>query len=116
MLAPRKRFHSESDDAGDSSLESSSSAEEEADEYSSDISLDISSALTGRKRRRTEEDASDAEIENGDDDLDIGDIIRDSISKRNTKEGTGVVKSAKGGRNKLTKGEVGGGSFQSMGA
>ncbi|KAI0028142.1 DEAD-domain-containing protein [Vararia minispora EC-137] len=43
------------------------------------------------------------------------DLIRSSIAKRNTKEGTEVLRNVKGGRNKLAKGEVGGGSFQSMG-
>ena len=49
-----------------------------------------------------------------DDDEDLQDIIRQATTKRDLKEGTQVVKKAKG-KTKITKGEVGGGSFQSMG-
>ncbi|KAI0256032.1 DEAD-domain-containing protein [Lactifluus subvellereus] len=41
-------------------------------------------------------------------------MIRNSISRRNVKDGTELLKNTKG-KKKLTKGEVGGGSFQSMG-
>ncbi|KIY73063.1 ATP-dependent RNA helicase DBP10 [Cylindrobasidium torrendii FP15055 ss-10] len=41
--------------------------------------------------------------------------MAESISKRNVRDGADVVKKAKGGKNKIQKGELGGGSFQSMG-
>jgi hypothetical protein len=41
-------------------------------------------------------------------------MIRNSISRRNVKDGTELLKNTKG-KKKLTKGELGGGSFQSMG-
>jgi len=49
-----------------------------------------------------------------DDDTDFEEMIRSSISKRNVKDGTELLKNAKG-KKKLAKGEVGGGSFQNMG-
>ena len=88
----RKRNHQESD--SDISIV----------QVVSDDDLDIFSALTGKKQR-----ASDV-----DDDEDLRDIIQDSITKRNVKGGTDVLKKTKG-KTKLAKGEVGGGSFQSMG-
>ena len=42
-------------------------------------------------------------------------LIKDSVAKRDKKEGTKLLKKAKG-KAKISKGEVGGGSFQSMGA
>ena len=68
-------------------------------------SIDISNVLTGKRRRTQPEDDSDD---------DLGEFIRTSIAKRDIKLGTEVVKNAKG-KNKLAKGELGGGSFQSMG-
>lgn len=49
-----------------------------------------------------------------DDDTELEEMIRRSITRRDVKAGTEFLKSAKG-KKKLTKGEVGGGSFQSMG-
>ncbi|KAJ7647300.1 P-loop containing nucleoside triphosphate hydrolase protein [Roridomyces roridus] len=59
-----------------------------------------------RHAKRTEPD--------DDSDEELGALIRSSIAKRDIKSGTEVVKKAKG-KTKLAKGEVGGGSFQSMG-
>ncbi|KAF7288706.1 ATP-dependent RNA helicase DBP10 [Mycena chlorophos] len=74
-----------------------------------DDSVDISAALTSKRRRsHTDEDDDD------NDDDELGEFIRTSIKKRDTKAGSEVVKKAKG-KGKLVKGEVGGGSFQSMG-
>ncbi|KAJ7045551.1 P-loop containing nucleoside triphosphate hydrolase protein [Mycena alexandri] len=67
--------------------------------------IDISNALTGKRQRTQPEHDSDDEL---------GDLIRTSIAKRDVKNGTEVVKKVKG-KTKLAKGEVGGGSFQSMG-
>jgi ATP-dependent RNA helicase DDX54/DBP10 len=70
--------------------------------------VDISNALAGagkRQRTQTERDSDD----------ELGDFIKTSIAKRDIKNGTEVVKKVKG-KSKLAKGEVGGGSFQSMGA
>ena len=79
---------------------SSSSSGSEQDTY------DISSALVGKRPKITQH----AE----DDDDDLAAFIQNSIAKRAVKEGTQVVKNAKG-KSKMSKGEVGGGSFQSMG-
>ncbi|KAJ6593935.1 ATP-dependent RNA helicase DBP10 [Mycena capillaripes] len=78
----------------------------ESDADSSDSEhIDISNALTGKRQRTQPEYDSDEEL---------GDFIRTSIAKRDMKNGTEVVKKVKG-KTKLAKGEVGGGSFQSMG-
>lgn len=72
----------------------------------SDDEIDISSALTSKRQKLAENDDSD--------DDDLRNIMAQSIAKRNVKGGVEVVKNAKG-KSKLVKGEVGGGSFQSMG-
>jgi ATP-dependent RNA helicase DDX54/DBP10 len=95
-MALSKRKRAESDDE-QSSLSSSSSA----DGYN-----DISSALTGKRAKGPEDEEDDDEL---------ADFLRASIAKRSMKEGTRIVKKSKG-KQKVTKGEVGGGSFQSMGA
>jgi ATP-dependent RNA helicase DDX54/DBP10 len=64
-------------------------------------SPDISSALVGKRQRLSPSD-------------DIAEFIQSSILKRDIKGGTKIIKNAKG-KAKLAKGEVGGGSFQSMG-
>lgn len=74
--------------------------------------IDISSALTGKKPRKeahTFHTASENEEE------ELEEIIRESMSKRDMKSGTEFLKKTKG-KTKIAKGEVGGGSFQSMGA
>lgn len=63
--------------------------------------IDISSALAPKQQ-----------LEDTDDGL--HQMIQASIAKRNVKRGTQVVKKTKGNAH-ITKGEVGGGSFQSMG-
>ena len=68
--------------------------------------IDISSALTGQTSRNN--------LVEDDDDGDLHDMIQNSISKRDVKGGMEVLKKVKR-RTKLVKGEVGGGSFQSMG-
>lgn len=77
---------------------------------SSDVEMDISSALTGKKPRLV----STSQAYLSDDDEDLQNVIRESVSKRDKKKGTELLKSTKG-KKKLVKGEVGGGSFQSMG-
>lgn len=71
-----------------------------------DENIDISSALMGKKPKTGQA--------HGDEDEDLLRLIKASITKRDVKEGTQVVKMAKG-KSKMAKGEVGGGSFQSMG-
>ncbi|KAF8630647.1 hypothetical protein AX15_002797 [Amanita polypyramis BW_CC] len=66
--------------------------------------LDIKSASV-QKRSRSGSDNDEDELR---------DFIQSSIAKRDVKTGTQVVKTAKR-KVKVTKGEVGGGSFQSMG-
>ncbi|KAF5393457.1 hypothetical protein D9757_000611 [Collybiopsis confluens] len=70
-----------------------------------DLDVDIFSALTAKKPK------NDSESENEDDFIAF---LQDSIAKRNVKNGTELLKKTKG-KAKLAKGEVGGGSFQSMG-
>ena len=70
---------------------------------------DIFAALTDQKKRRISgEKTSESDEE------DLQEIIRQATMKRDVKEGAQVVKKAKG-KTKVAKGEVGGGSFQSMG-
>lgn len=71
---------------------------------------DIFAALTCQKKSQIP--ASGGQMSDGDEDLQ--EIIRQATARRDVKEGTQVVKKAKG-KTKITKGEVGGGSFQSMG-
>ncbi|KAG2074614.1 ATP-dependent RNA helicase DBP10 [Suillus decipiens] len=73
-----------------------------------EFDVDISGALTGRKPRK------DVPIENyPSDDDGIEELIHDSIAKRNMKGGTEMLKKIKS--KGKSKGEIGGGSFQSMG-
>ncbi|KAG0704483.1 P-loop containing nucleoside triphosphate hydrolase protein [Suillus ampliporus] len=73
-----------------------------------EFDVDISGALTGKRSRR------DGPIENHlDDDDDIEVLIQDSIAKRNMKGGTEMLKKIKS--KGKSKGDIGGGSFQSMG-
>lgn len=67
--------------------------------------VDISSALTGKRQKVDVQVADDEELMK---------FIQSSIAKRSVKEGTQVLKNSKG-KSKATRGEVGGGSFQSMG-
>lgn len=79
----------------------------------SDDEIDISSALVGNKSRnagREKQPEADSDSSDGD----LQQMIQESIAKRNVKGGTDVLKRTKG-KAKMTKGEVGGGSFQSMG-
>jgi ERCC4-type nuclease len=82
----------------------------------SDHSFDILSALTQRKSALHKGKAPLLSHDDGmdDDDTDLEEMIRTSISKRNVKNGTELLKNTKGKKG-LTKGELGGGSFQSMG-
>jgi ATP-dependent RNA helicase DDX54/DBP10 len=93
-----------------------SGSESDSSSYSlvqavSDDEIDISSALTGKTPRNT---GKQREIDADDNDDDLQEMIRASIAKRNVKGGTEVLKKTKG-KAKVAKGEVGGGSFQSMG-
>ena len=69
----------------------------------SDNEHDILTALSGKS-------PAHHEVNSNDDDFDT--FLMGSIAKRDVKIGTGVVKNAKKAR---VKGEIGGGSFQSMG-
>lgn len=75
----------------------------------SDDEVDISAALTGQKPGQ-----KSRHTVSNDDDEDLQGIIRESIAKRDVKGGTELLKKTKG-KGKMAKGEVGGGSFQSMG-
>ncbi|KAI0329738.1 DEAD-domain-containing protein [Cubamyces sp. BRFM 1775] len=104
-MAPTKRKHSESVESDDGYSEVSLE-----DAYSED-EVDISSALTGKRAKITPRLKPQ---EDDDDDDDLQEFIRESITKRDVKEGTELLKKTKG-KTKIAKGEVGGGSFQSMG-
>ena len=93
--------------------------DEEEDSFSEvpsndDQEPDIFAVLTGQKKRRISGSEEQIVGESEDDDEDLQEIIRQATTKRDVKEGTQVVKKVKG-KTKITKGEVGGGSFQSMG-
>ena len=81
--------------------------DESSEEDISDDELDISSALTGKRAKKST-------IAAGDSDQELNTLIHNSILKRNVKGGTKVLTKTKG-KAKMVKGEVGGGSFQSMG-
>ncbi|XP_006461117.1 hypothetical protein AGABI2DRAFT_118043 [Agaricus bisporus var. bisporus H97] len=104
MSRKRNRPHALSDSDG-------SGPDEILNNHFENDEVDISSALTGKKRRLSRP-ANDWEED--DDPEDFSRFIRESIVKRDTKEGTQMVKKLKG-KQKVVKGEVGGGSFQSMG-
>ena len=89
---------------------SSSISDEETSGSGSDHSFDISSALTQRRVALQKGKAND----DTDDDTEFEEMIRNSISRRNVKDGTELMKNTKG-KKKIAKGELGGGSFQSMG-
>lgn len=74
-----------------------------------DTAIDIFASLTATKRGESKP-KSRTDLEEDDDDQ----AIRDMASKQNKRDGTGIVKKLKG-KAKVSKGEVGGGSFQSMG-
>jgi hypothetical protein len=90
----------------------------------SDPEVDITMALAGKgynsttssllKRQKTEKDEKIDEEGLGDDDEELQVMIQQSITKRNIKSGTEILKKSKG-KARIVKGEVGGGSFQSMG-
>ncbi|KAH9016217.1 P-loop containing nucleoside triphosphate hydrolase protein [Lactarius hengduanensis] len=94
---------------------SSGSDEEMSDSDRSDHSFDISSTLT---RQKTASKKGKGPLiprdDDTDDDTELEEMIRRSITRRNIKDGTELLKNTKG-KKRLTKGEVGGGSFQSMG-
>lgn len=101
------------DDVDTRTSGSSSTSDEETS--GSDVSFDISSALTQRHACLQKGKAPLIAHDNGtDDDTELEEMIRNSISKRNVKDGTELLKNTKG-KKKLSKGELGGGSFQSMG-
>ncbi|KAH9083614.1 P-loop containing nucleoside triphosphate hydrolase protein [Lactarius deliciosus] len=91
---------------------SSGSDEEMSDSDRSDHSFDISSTLTRQKTKG--KGPLIPQDNDADDDTELEEMIRRSITRRNIKDGTELLKNTKG-KKKLTKGEVGGGSFQSMG-
>ncbi|GJJ06257.1 hypothetical protein Clacol_000448 [Clathrus columnatus] len=72
----------------------------------SDDEIDISGQLLGKAVQAEEGEDVDDEDEDA--------FIKETISKFNIKSGTDVLKKTKG-KGKITKGELGGGSFQSMG-
>ncbi|KAH8080271.1 ATP-dependent RNA helicase DBP10 [Cristinia sonorae] len=107
-MAPHKRKHSPAlDDSGSDGFSSA----DDFDDFSDD-GVDIFSALAGNKKPKLE-GRSNKHI-SGDDEDDLEDIIRVATSKANVKGGTEMLKKTKG-KSKIVKGEVGGGSFQSMG-
>jgi ATP-dependent RNA helicase DDX54/DBP10 len=104
-------------DVGASRPLASSISDEESSGSGSDHSFDISSALTQRRVRGTSQKGKAPIVSHNDgtdDETEFEEMIRNSISRRNVKDGTELLKNTKG-KKKIAKGEVGGGSFQSMG-
>ena len=60
------------------------------------------------------QDVSHVGLAADDDDDDLNALIRETVAKRDKKDGTKLLKKTKGSK-KIAKGETGGGSFQSMG-
>lgn len=120
-MAIHKRKRAPAQEEEEPSSDFSVVPQDDSDFSGSEDSVDISTALAGNKKRKTSTKqkpragASAIAGDGGDDDDVLQDIIRDSMAKRDVKEGTEVMKKTKG-KNKLVKGEIGGGSFQSMGA
>lgn len=108
-MPPTKRKHAESTHS-ESESDGGFSEVPLDDAYSED-EVDISSALTGKRPKVTPRVNGNG---GDDDDDDLQEFIRESIAKRDVKEGTEMIKKTKG-KSKIVKGEVGGGSFQSMG-
>jgi ATP-dependent RNA helicase DDX54/DBP10 len=79
-------------------------------EKDSDDGVDIFSSLTGSRNQSQKISRKTREDEDEDED----DEIRASQAKSNRKQGTEMLKKLKG-KSHMSKGEVGGGSFQSMG-
>jgi hypothetical protein len=112
-MSRKRRAATIADDVGVSC--SSSAPDEEKEASDSDASFGISSALTRRKPLSRKGKAPLIPHDDGtDNDTELEEMIRNSISKRNVKDGTELLKNTKG-KKKLSKGELGGGSFQSMG-
>ncbi len=108
-MPPTKRKHAE---AAHSESESDGGfSEVPLDDAYSEDEVDISSALTGKRPKVTPRVNGKG---GDDDDDDLQEFIWESIAKRDVKEGTELIKKTKG-KSKIVKGEVGGGSFQSMG-
>ena len=80
----------------------------EANLHDSDAEIDITSALTGNKGKSIASDQDEDDFD------ELEDLIKQSVAKRDMKEGTKLLKKTKG-KTSIAKGEVGGGSFQSMG-
>ncbi|KAF8274599.1 P-loop containing nucleoside triphosphate hydrolase protein [Lactarius quietus] len=89
------------------------SSDEELETSGSD-SFDLSYTLTRKTPSKKGKGPVVSHEDDVDDDTELEGMIRRSITKRNIKEGTELLKNTKG-KKRLTKGEVGGGSFQSMG-
>ncbi|KAJ4483387.1 P-loop containing nucleoside triphosphate hydrolase protein [Lentinula aciculospora] len=104
-MPPSKRKHSIlSDDGSPPDIHH----DEDGNDYKGD-DVDISSALAGKKAKI---DSQFPVQFDGDEDFSI--FLQDIMAKHNVKSGTELLKKTKG-KGKLGKGEVGGGSFQSMG-
>lgn len=108
MAALKRRRSFEENEDSDDFVEGSSQNSASEDE------VDISSALTGKKKPKHATIEEDGNVSGDGDFEELEDLIRESVAKRDKKEGTKLLKKTKG-KTKITKGEVGGGSFQSMG-
>lgn len=104
-MPPMKRKHSySSDECSLSDLDIDG-----IDKDLEDDDVDISSALTGKRPKNNSRPQNQSD---GEEDFSI--FLQDAIAKHNVRSGTELLKKTKG-KAKLAKGEVGGGSFQSMG-
>lgn len=102
-MAPQKRKRAvQEDEDSDSDYQVVPAASDD------ELDVDISGTLTGKRPRR-----DDPENQSEQNDDDIEELVHDSIAKRNVKGGTEMLKKIKSkGKG---KGDIGGGSFQSMG-
>ena len=115
-MPPSKRKRAQSVPSEESDSDESSPRIAQSNSDDDEMDFDISSALTGRKPRRDGSKPASTVDDDEEDDDDLAMFLKDTIAKRDVKEGTQVIKKAKKGKGKVAKGEVGGGSFQSMGA
>ncbi|KAJ3539199.1 hypothetical protein NMY22_g4845 [Coprinellus aureogranulatus] len=109
-MPPTKRRRAESVSSSGGDYDSDSAIEMVDLSDDDEMDMDISSALTGKRRKvqtSTQDDGGE------EDDEELAKFLKDSIAKRDVKEGTQVLKKAKG-KGKVGKGEVGGGLHPSL--
>lgn len=110
MVLQKRKYTRE--EGADDDLEDSDGFEEVAGDDSDD-EVDLSTILSNKRPRRGPVEAAE---EDEDEEDDLKEFLQETMAKRDKKSGTEAVKKLRGGKGKLVKGEVGGGSFQNMGS